>query len=45
MGRTSGSSHRSVGYKGHEEVDQYSQKAKTSDDTGVTCQDEAVQED
>jgi hypothetical protein len=45
VGRTQGSSHRSVGYKGYEEVDQYSQKAETSDDSGVPCQDEAVQED
>ena len=44
MGRTQGSAHRSVVYKGYEEVDQYSQKAETSDDSGVACQDEAVQE-
>ena len=45
VGRTQGSSHRSLGYKGYEEVDQYSQKTEIGDDSGVTCLDEAVQND
>ena len=45
VGRTQGSSHRSLGCKGYEEVDMYSQKTETGNDSGVTCSDEAVQID
>jgi len=45
VGRTQGSSHRSVGYQGYEEVDRYPEKAEISDDSEVACQDEAVRED
>jgi hypothetical protein len=41
VGRTQGSSYRSLGYKGYKEVDQYSQKTQkvAMTPSGVTCQD------
>ena len=43
MGRTQGSPHRSLGYKGYEKVVQYSDQAVNNDDSGVTCQDKEIQ--